>query len=122
MVKQGTKIHDKKESEREQIYQEFTALVFTLLRQTHELDGFRQWMNEVLQKQLTQRASTLAQLEEIAIQQEAMLKQCSPSEPISISKSKRHRQRMRQLMVKHPNEVCTGSSRYRAPMHPFAET
>jgi len=74
-VKRGTRVYDKNESEIETdlVDREFTKLLFTHLKQTHELDGFRQWVNEVLQKQQAQRAITLAQLEEIAVQQEAIL-------------------------------------------------
>lgn len=75
MVKRATKIYDKNESEIEAdlVDGEFTKLLFTHLRQTHEFDGFRQWITDVLQKRKTQTEIILAQLEEIAVQQEAIL-------------------------------------------------
>src|SRR5260370_40971241 len=52
---------------------EFTKLLFFHLRQTHDFDGFRQWVTEVLAKRASQQQIILVQLEEIKIQQEAIL-------------------------------------------------
>lgn len=75
MVKRGTKIYDKNKSEIEidLVDREFTKLLFTHLRQTDEFDGFRQWITDMLQKRKTQIEIVMAQLEEIAVQQEAIL-------------------------------------------------
>ena len=75
IVKKATKIYDKNASQIEcdLIDGEFTKLLFTHLRQTNELDGFHQWITDVLQKRKTQTEIVMAQLEEIAVQQEAIL-------------------------------------------------
>jgi hypothetical protein len=74
-VKKGQRLYDKdtKTVEVSLIDSEFTTLLFTHLRQTHEFDGFAQFLNEVLQKRKTQTEIILAQLEEIQAQQEAIL-------------------------------------------------
>jgi DNA invertase Pin-like site-specific DNA recombinase len=52
---------------------EFTTLLFRHLRQTHDFDGFRQWVTEVLTRRQSQQQIIQAQLEEVKIQQEAIL-------------------------------------------------
>lgn len=73
--KQGTKLLVKFESEMDidLIDGEFTKLLFFHLRQTHDFDGFRQWVTEVLTRRVSQQQIIMAQLEEVKIQQEAIL-------------------------------------------------
>lgn len=52
---------------------EFSKLLLIHLRQTHDFDGFRQWVTEVLAKKQNQHQIILAQLEEIKIRQEAIM-------------------------------------------------
>lgn len=73
--KQGTKLLVKFESEMDidLIDGEFTKLLFFHLRQTHDFDGFRQWVTGVLTRRVSQQQIIMAQLEEVKIQQEAIL-------------------------------------------------
>lgn len=52
---------------------EFAKLLFIHLRHTHDFDGFRQWVTEVLAKKQNQHQIILTQLKEVKIQQEAIM-------------------------------------------------
>lgn len=73
--KQGIVMDSRQESEIEVklIDTEFTKRLFAHLEQTRDFDVFRQWVNEVIQKQATQLDIITKQLEEIELQQEAIL-------------------------------------------------
>lgn len=51
----------------------FTQLLFKHLRQVHDFDNFKQWGEEIIQKREIQKEIIFAQLEEIKIQQEAIM-------------------------------------------------
>jgi DNA invertase Pin-like site-specific DNA recombinase len=73
--KRNTKVLVKFESEMDidLIDGEFAKLLFFHLRQTHDFDGFRQWVTEVLTRRQSLQQIILAQLEEVKIQQEAIM-------------------------------------------------
>ncbi len=73
--KQDTKLCTRQESEIavNLIDHEFTKLFFAHLQETHDFDMFRQWIDEIVQKQTTQLEIIHIQLEEIEQQQEAIL-------------------------------------------------
>ena len=73
--KRNTRLLAKFESEIdiELVDGEFAKLLFFHLRQTHDFDGFRQWVTQVLARRESQRQIVLAQLEEVKVQHEAIM-------------------------------------------------
>ncbi len=73
--KRNTKLLAKFESEIDidLVDGEFAKLLFFHLRHTHDFDGFRKWVTEVLARRENQRQIVLAQLEEVKVQQEAIM-------------------------------------------------